>query len=51
MEVRLEFFSTVGCLLGLDYRSGTGINKDQKEVKFHEIGLGFLFGSLYITWY
>lgn len=50
MELRLELFSKVSCLLGLDYKSGTGLIKD-KEVNFHEVGIGLFFISLYITWY
>jgi|694.fasta_scaffold33235_3 hypothetical protein len=50
MEIRLELFSKVSCLIGLEYRSGKGFTKDN-EVTFHEIGIGLFFITLYLTWY
>lgn len=51
MEVRLEFFSKHSCLLGFDYKTGTGNTAKGKKVFFHELGFGLVFGAFYITWY
>ncbi len=51
MEVTLELVSPHNSLLGFSYKSGIGVKKNKDEVKFHELGIGLLFATLYITFY
>lgn len=54
MELRLAILSKDHSLLGLSYHRGKARinrNNQEKEVTFHEFGLGFALFHIYITFY
>lgn len=50
MEIQLHLISPNNCLVGFRYEKGEG-NVGENRVIFHEVGLGFFFGAIYLIFY
>lgn len=50
IEFKIEIISKVRSLLGIIYMKGI-TNQNNKEIIFHEIGIGFVFFGIFFTFY
>lgn len=49
-EIKIEILSNLRSLLGIVYMNGMTKQND-KNIIFHEIGIGFIFFGIFITFY
>jgi|APGre2960657373_1045057.scaffolds.fasta_scaffold75071_1 hypothetical protein len=49
-EIKLEIISNIRTLIGISYMKGMN-TLNNKQIIFHEIGIGFLFFGIFITFY
>lgn len=54
MEIQIELFSPVHCLIGFQYRKGQAVAVKkgvEKEVIFHEFSLGLMLINIHVTFF
>lgn len=49
-EIKIEILSNLRSLLGISYMKGMN-TLNNKQIIFHEIGIGLLFFGIFITFY
>lgn len=49
-EFKIEILSQIRSLLGLSYMEGQ-IQKEDGYIHFHEVGVGFIFFGIFVTFY
>lgn len=49
-EIKIEILSQLRTLLGFSYMKGYNMI-EEKQIIFHEVGIGFVFFGIFITFY